>query len=125
MKFPLIILSIVALALFSCAGGEENVKIPPDIIPPDSMVYIFVDFQLAESATQEMQQQRKDPKIYSGYYYSMITKKHHLSLLRYDKSLQFYSHHSRLLIYIYDKVLSELSTKQGKSMLKTEHGEKE
>jgi hypothetical protein len=125
MRRLLIILSIAALGMFSCTGGEDKVQIPPDVISPDSMISIFVDFQLAEAAIQEQQQKNKDPKEYTGYYYSMILKTHHIDRHSYDHSLQFYSYHPKLLVEIYDKVLSELSTKQGRSMERLQPAEQE
>jgi hypothetical protein len=116
MKHLLIVFSVAVLALYSCSGGEDHVKIPPDIIPPDSMISIFVDFHLVEAALQLKQQKREDPKKYTGYYYSFIMKKHGIDQKSYKNSLKFYSDHPKLLRSIYDKVLSELSTKQGKSV---------
>ena len=116
MKHFLIVLSFALLGFFACTGGEDKVKIPSDIIIPDSMVGIFVDFQLAEAAIQLKQQQRKDPSMYTGYYYSMILKKHKINRRSFDKNLLFYSNHPKLLREIYDKVLNELSTKQSRTL---------
>lgn len=116
MKYILILISFALLGLFACTGGEDKVKIPSNILPPDSMVGIFVDFQLAESAIQMKQMQRKDPTMYTGFYYSMILKKHKINRPALDKNLKFYSRHPKLLREIYDKVVSELSTKQSRAL---------
>jgi hypothetical protein len=118
MKRLLIIFAVAAFAFYSCTGGEDNVKIPSGVIPPDSMLNIFVDFHLVEAAIQLKQQQKQEPKKYSGYYYNFILKKHGITRKSWDHSLQFYSYHPKLVRSIYDKVLSELSKKQGRSVEK-------
>jgi hypothetical protein len=116
MKYVVFILAITLMSLCACTGGEDKVVVPKDVISPDSMVGILSDFNLVEAAIQTKQQERKDPLRYTGFYYSFILKKHHINRKQLDNSLQFYSFHPKLMREIYEKVMSELSTKQSRTM---------
>jgi len=111
-----IFIFILSACLFSCKGSEDNVNIPSGIIPPDSLVGIFVDFHLAEAALMDKQQYHKIPEDYAVYYYTYIMKKHNIDRNSFDKSMRFYSYHPKLLREVYEDVISELSTNQGRSM---------
>lgn len=103
---------ISIILLFACKGGEENVSVPADIIQPDSMIGILVDFHLVEAAISDKQQQKKNVAYYTDYYYQEILKKHQISRVDLDKAFDFYSYHPKLYREIYDQVLSELSRLQ-------------
>lgn len=104
------------MLLFSCKGGEDNVVVPSGIIPPDTMVFVLVDFHLAEAAVMEQQLQNKDPRQYTQYYYQSIFEKHHINRKRFDEAMVFYSSHPKLYRETYDKVIEELSRLQTESM---------
>jgi hypothetical protein len=116
MKHLAFLMAVLLVMLYSCTSGEDKVKVPDNIIHPDSMVKVLVDFQLAEAALQVKQQERKEPRKYIGLYYSFIFKKHDINREDLDNSLQFYSGHPKLLQEIYEKVLTELSTRQSKTL---------
>jgi hypothetical protein len=109
-------LSFVFILLLGCGGGEEKVDIPEDVIGPDSMVPILVDFHLAEGAILEIQKQKQSAAQPAANYYAAILKKHGIDREKFDRSLQFYSNYPALYIQIYDEVLAELNKKEAASL---------
>ena len=108
--------SLLVFILILGCGGEKKVEIPAEVISPDSMVPILVDFHLAEGAILDKQQQKLDAAQPAANYYAMILKKHNIDKKKFDHSLEFYSHYPALYIEIYDDVLAELNRKEGESI---------
>jgi hypothetical protein len=105
-------ITLLLVFCWGCTGGEDKVKIPSDVVPPREMILLLVDFHLAEVSLQQLQNDGKNPAEYTALYYPHLLRKHNIDKEAFIRSLDFYSHHPRLLRQIYDEVISELSTLQ-------------
>lgn len=103
---------LLAVGVFACTGGDEKIKVPEDVIPPSEMIGLMVDVHLAEAAIHQQQQKGADVPAFTLTCYRSVMEKHKLQPGDFTKSMEFYSHHPRLLRQIYDEVVSELSTRQ-------------
>lgn len=111
-----LVLVLFAALFFSCKGGEDNVKVPAGIIPPDTLVLVLTDFHLAEAALAEKKVQQQNTVAYSSLYYALLFQKYAISYHRFNASMEFYSAHPKLYRETYDKVLEELSRLQAEAM---------
>lgn len=106
MKLFLPILIFCMLAV-SCGNGNK-VKIPKDVISPDSMVEVLTDIHLVKAAQQlSMIIDTADTGKFTSFNY--VWKKHHITEDQYKNSLNFYTHNPATLDSIYENVLSNLS----------------
>jgi hypothetical protein len=98
------------LFLYSCT--KKEIKIPPYVLSKEQMVPLLADVHIAQSAntmygvSDTMRYPMKDFMTY-------ILKIHHTTQAQYDSSISFYSNHPEMMKDIYDKVITELSKKQG------------
>ena len=94
------------------ACSEKSIKIPEEVIRPDTMATILSDIHMAQAAVSVYS--IGDTVRYSlGDYIPAIFKNHHTSQRQFDSSLKFYSANPELLDSIYKQVLDELSRKEG------------
>ncbi len=83
-------------------------KVPKDILSPDTMVEVLTDVHLVQ-ASQRMGIAIDTTDTASSASFSYVWKKHRITEDEYNKCLDFYSHNPSLLDSIYEKVLSNLS----------------
>lgn len=122
MKKLIPIFILLAVGVYACTGGEEKVKVPEDVIPPSEMIGLMVDVHLAEAAIHQQQQKGADVPALTLTCYRSVMEKHGLQPGDFTKSMEFYSHHPRLLRQIYEQVVSELSTRQSMPGVNTQRG---
>ena len=111
----LLSLLTMMILLFSC--GRREVKIPNDILAKQEMVPLLVDIHLAQ-AVVGMNQINDSTGYGMNDYLLSILQTHHLTKVKYEKSLAFYSSKPELLEGIYQEVINELSKKQGEVSVK-------
>ncbi|MEI6765023.1 MAG: DUF4296 domain-containing protein [Bacteroidota bacterium] len=111
MKIRLSILLLAFMLLASC-GHKEVVIAPANILTQEQMASVLVDFHLAEAAIIEVQRNKRDVNYYTGHYYTSVLKKHNITRKKFSDSVHFYSRHIDELKFIYEEVLTQLSTKQ-------------
>ncbi len=102
-------LYIIILSVFAAScGNNKTIKIPKDILTPDSMVEVITDVHLLQ-ASQRMNMiiDSSDTGNFTSFNY--VWKKHHLTVTEYKKNLDFYTHNPAILDSIYEKVLNNLS----------------
>jgi hypothetical protein len=105
------LLSIGVLLLFSIVScSKSEIKIPADIIPKDSMVFIMMDVHIAEAGVKTLS--ADSVAINTKTYYAFIYKKHHITEEQFQKSLRFYTYNPELLQEIYIKMTEEMSKKE-------------
>jgi len=85
---------------------------PADVIPADSLVKILTDIQLIESAIYIRQNEGKDVRIFSKYYYDYLYKKYKTDKSRIKSSIDFYEKNPEQFEDIYKVVLDSLGKKQ-------------
>ncbi len=112
MKTP----ALVFLILIFLSGCNQS-KTPETngIIPSDSLVMILSDIQLIESALYVKQNEGKDIRSYSDYYYRYLYSKYHTSSEKIRESLRYYQENPEKLESIYKNVLDSLSRKQSET----------
>ncbi|MDQ3112412.1 MAG: DUF4296 domain-containing protein [Bacteroidota bacterium] len=129
-------LIVALLFLFSCSQPEpEAVKKPDDLIPEEQMVQVIADVHLLEAAlnvrtpqvvrpagpfpkTLEVPRDTLikavivDPNAPPPIGWYDIFKKHGITKERYETSMAWYSAQPEKLNSLYDKVITELTTRQ-------------
>lgn len=98
----------MVLLLTSCS--KSAVKIPDDIIPKDSMVFIMMDVHIAEAGVKTLP--ADSLLINTKTYYEFIYKKHHITEEQFQKSLRYYTYNPELLQEIYVRITEEMSKKE-------------
>jgi hypothetical protein len=111
------ILSLLFLVC-ACSSEDEKIKIPENIIPPEQMVPIIVDFHLVEASLVQANQRHEDLNQITNYRYTSVLKKHKVNRKQLAESLIFYTDNIKELESIYTKVVEELSTTQGRIISK-------
>jgi hypothetical protein len=105
MKFiPFILLLVGA----SCSVETKEFPAPKDLISKDSMILILHDLSILESYIHQKHIQLER--------YALLLRKSGDSLLlnfgvdreRYERSMDYYGHHPKLFINIYDSVIYKL-----------------
>jgi len=108
----------VLLLVCACSSKDKKTEIPENIIPPDSMVSILVDFHLVEASVFQGQKIHEDINEVTNSRYKFIFKKHKINRKQLSESLMFYSEHMKDLETIYKQVVVELSTTQSRIISK-------
>jgi hypothetical protein len=108
----------VLFLVCACSSKEKKTKIPDNIIPPEQMVSIIVDFHLVEASIFQGQQNHEDVNLISNYRYKWIFQKHKINRNQLSESLMFYTYHMKDLEAIYKEVVVELSTTQSRIISK-------
>jgi hypothetical protein len=114
----IIIFIFVLFLVYACGSKDEKTKIPDNIIPPDKMVLILVDFHLVEASIYQGQQRHEDVNGLTNYRYKSILKKHKISRKQLSDSFMFYTDHMKDMEKIYKEVVMELSTMQSRIISK-------
>jgi hypothetical protein len=104
--------------LNACGSRDEKLKIPDNIIPPEQMVSVLVDFHLVEASIIKAQQRNEDVNALSDFYYHSILKKHKINRKKFEESILFYSRHMKEMHNIYQQVVVELSKTQSRIISK-------
>ncbi len=78
---------------------------PWGVLSHDKMVAVLLDVHIAEAAMKVVDTSAK--RIERQEYYNTVFGKHNITKEQFDKSLDWYSHHPKLLIEVYDDVKIE------------------
>jgi hypothetical protein len=104
--------------LCACSSKDENIKIPENVIPPEEMVSILVDFHLVEASVIKSQEDNADINQLTNFRYRSILTKHKISRKKLDESIAFYTEHMKEMHKIYEQVVVELSKTQSRIISK-------
>jgi hypothetical protein len=113
-----IVFITILLLVYSCGSKDTKTKIPDNIIPPDKMVAVLVDFHLVDASVGLGQQKHEDVNDISNYRYNSVMKKHKITRTQLSESFMFYTGHMKDLENIYKQVVVELSTMQSRIISK-------
>jgi len=106
-----ILLCALLIVLFAECKKTE-VKIPDGVLKKEELVPILADVHIAQAAA--VMNSASDSTRYSmAEMMKYIFKIHHTTQAQYDSSIAFYTQHPEIMSQIYDKVIAELSKKQG------------
>lgn len=117
MKHAILATGLLLIFFFSCTPSDKDFntkKIPKGIIPPDTMVIIITDLQLAEATLRELKRQGKETAENEIELIGQVFAKNQTPRKRYQESLAFYQQHLELYEKIYDQVIERLSVLQTK-----------
>jgi len=103
---------------YSCGSRDEKLKVPDNIIQPQEMVSILVDFHLIEASLSLSQDKREDVNQTSNFRYRSVMEKHKITRAKFDESIRYYSGHMKEMHKIYQQVVVELSTTQSRIISK-------
>ncbi len=109
----LLFIFILAFFVLSCSK-DKKAEIPADIIPPDQMVMVLVDFHLAEASLIEGRNEGQVISINKDFYFYSILQKYQISYKKFNQSLKFYCSNLEELDLIYKDVITELSKTQSR-----------
>lgn len=109
MKYRLL---FVLLVFFASCSDEKQVSVPRNLIQPDEMVVILVDYHLAEAALTEEKLKNSDMNLFTNHYYNGILRNHGISRKKFALSIKFYAANVSELQKIYERVVNELTTMQ-------------
>ncbi len=104
--------------IFGCSSNDENISVPKNLIQPEEMVSILVDFHLIEASIGQAQDRHEDVNQATNFRYNSVLKKHKISRIKFDESIAFYTMHMKALHKIYEKVVEELSETQSRIISK-------
>ena len=102
--------------LWLCSCGTKpnaEVKIPANILNEETFTKVLVDFALAESAANLNVKNVSVQKLDTTYAFNPL-KENHITQSKYDSTILFYSHNTKLYKKIYENVLAALSEIQTK-----------
>lgn len=113
----------MVLATISCSPKNQisEIRIPPNIIPPDTMIRFIADLQYTEAVLREYNRHGQDNDVRTEKYMMQLFEKHHLSPERYKQSIAFYEQNQDVYYEIYKDVVSRLTQLQ--SEIKTDEDE--
>lgn len=100
----------IVLLFLTSACSKPEVKIPADVIPKDSMVFIMMDVHIAEAGVKTLA--ADSTMVNLKNYYQYIYKKHRVTEEQFQYSLRFYTYHPAVLQEIYTKMAEEMSKKE-------------
>lgn len=114
------LVSFISLIILftACNSKEEKLKIPIDILTPEQMTAVIVDFHLVEASIVMAQQNHEDVNILTVQRYSSVLKKHKITRQKFDDSIRFYTQHIKEMQEIYQDVVVELSKTQSRIISK-------
>lgn len=122
-KSPLLFYCAIIFTLCACRKKEEPLKIPADVLSPDSMTIVLIDIHLIEGARLGSRIQGNDSLNVKDFYYH-VWDKYHLSKKRFRRSFRFYSAHPSKIEKIYEEMLDSLNIMEA-SLTGTEEEERE
>lgn len=106
---------LVSVCMLLSCHGNNSVRVPEGVIPPDSMVTVLADIHILQ-ATLQLGYFQNDSASASHRAFLDILKKHRVSEEKYNSSIKFYTFHPILLDSIYEKVVNNLSQQKSELM---------
>ena len=98
---------LLFIALSSCSGSGDGLKVPEDVIPRDSMISALVDMHLIEGA--KIGQKVMGDTLKINTYYAKLYSKYGVSEKEFEKSFRFYSEHPGEMNKMYQEVIERLN----------------
>ena len=111
-------LFLLFLIIVAAACKKPKVEIPPEVIPPDSMVQVLTDIHIAEAAIGQKSSTGDNGDLFAASYFKFVFDKYKITELQYRNSTKFYAAHPDLYENIYSIVISEISKRQADALQK-------
>jgi len=106
---------LLILTFFSCkkAPTNNNTIASKDILSNKQMIAILVDIHFIEADLFLKQNNGKDVKYYTQYYYKYLLNKYHITYAQFKANISYYSSNIKEFENIYEQVVTVISQKQG------------
>jgi hypothetical protein len=109
------VLTFTILYLLLSCKSKNQVSIPSDILPPDSMTALLADVHILQASAQlGYSENIKDTSLQLAY--QSLWRKHNLTENSYNKNMLYYCNHPKLLDSVYEKVLGDLNQRKAELM---------
>lgn len=108
----LLLTGIAILLIYQGCRSErkdEVGKVPPGIIPADTMVQVLVDVHLIEASLKVKHVKKEENERFTEYYYDQLFEKHGITREQFDQSIEYYERDSELIDAMYERVITELN----------------
>ena len=105
---------ILVYLLFTACSGEQEIKIPDNVLSKDKMAQVMLDIHLME-ASMNLTGGNPNKIDLPGSSVPLnidVLKKNNITKKQFDDSFSFYTNNPELLSEVYQKVLNELSKMQ-------------
>ncbi len=113
MKARSVLALLIIMSCYACS--RQEVQVPADVIPRDTMVNILADMHLVEAIIQVRNLGRNDTLKAEAYgRYRMVFEKHRVNSEQFIKSLNYYRGEPAYFHDMYGDVLTRLSEEQAK-----------
>jgi 4-hydroxyphenylpyruvate dioxygenase-like putative hemolysin len=121
IALSVLVMTFVALAM-GCSPTDEkkSAKVPHYILPPDTMVSLIADLQIAEATLREYRRLGQEDTLRNRAFMTEVFAKHQVTPQHYDSSTAWYEQHLELYQQIYTDVVTRLSLLQAEEG-KTKH----
>jgi hypothetical protein len=101
----LVYILLISLVLYAC----ERKKPGKELIPPETLVPVLVDLHLMYSIQSSPSFRSIARDVDTIDTHSYIFEKYHVSKVKFDTTIAWYSRHPELFTEIYDEVVMQLS----------------
>lgn len=98
----------ISLLLFSLTACEKS-KPGKDLIPPETLVPVLVDFHLVYSIQSSQEFRKISREVDSIDTYNYVFEKYNITKALFDTTLSWYTQHPKRFTEIYDEVVMQLS----------------
>ena len=105
---------ILVYLFFTACSGEQEIKIPDNVLSKDKMAQVMLDIHLME-ASMNLTGGNPNKIDLPGSSVPLnidVLKKNNITKKQFDDSFSFYTNNPELLSEVYQKVLNELSKMQ-------------
>lgn len=99
-------ISALLIVLASCSGNDD-LKVPKNILPKDTMVAVLTDMHIIEGA--KTGRDIMGDSLKADIYFAKLYHKHGTTKARFDSSFSFYSRHPEVMDEMYDRVIERLN----------------
>jgi len=107
LKFCHIFFVLLLINIFSCS--KADLPTYSQDIDKDTLIEILVDIHLADAMLAEKQLFDKNFEDTKISYYNYVYKKHNITRVEFNKTIEYYSYNPAEYVTIYVKVLEKLN----------------
>ncbi|MFN4124054.1 MAG: DUF4296 domain-containing protein [Flavobacteriales bacterium] len=104
-----VLLSFVLLGMLSSCGNKGS-KVPNDVIPPEQMSEIILEFSLVDGA-QNVSFSAGNAQVFeSDVFYRAVLHKHQITKDSLMQSIDWYAQNIKLLMTVYERSIQKLDS---------------
>ncbi len=104
----------IALVFISIMACQKKVEKPDYLIEEDGFVEVLTDFQTAEAIVRLGYNRTSDSLIFNDSVFAAVFRKHGITEAVFDSNFSYYSNRPKEFEKLFEKVITNLSTKSAK-----------